>query len=1085
MKKRLLFLLLIVAVLGFFSPNAVFAQDGGPVTIKDISPDTFPSNTEVTAKVTGENFSEPFSAYFIDLNNVETFLEFEIVSGEEILLYIPPLEPHNYSLCLEFSAYKECREISASIQDVDVIDVAPNVIFNNVDTKITLKITQGPEISGFLLNGDEISITSLTKDVTNNLEQITLNIPAGDYEGAGFLTAVLTDGQLVPLNKSIEILGAINPSIEKIIPEKIFRYSDSQSTIITIKGTNLGYANEINWEPLISCVDLTSCENLAINDNEITINGSDAYRVFNQEVLPQGTIGFQDGTNLAIPEMKLRERILPWHFWSWVGAILFFVMLTMMWWIFTLSFSSNYKDHIENKTAPKYSHSLALVFIGLTLALFLGIIDWIIWGWGSLFTASIYFILSLALINLNFIFTITFNSLVKKFGDFIPSVIRMFFVIVILALTLVIPVMFTMSDGDTKVALPINIGLMIMSVVLGSLALEFTRRELDARKINEPPLDEIKNRIAEDLFKFGTLDATKTYSDLSRDSVVAAFSAFYSESTDMGIEFSNSNGTLQLIRHKKISKLDQIFTEIKNLDAIQFDTPHADRLEEVIRDEFGLASGKPLTSTGKSQFFRVYSMKPVGLESILPDPFPFIVYTKKQEISSPEMEELKILLNQIDAKARFAIVLTVSETERTRGQIRERFRKLGGDNVVVLGEKDCKSIVASATSIRLSIMNMIQNQVDLTIFKPYSDEGPTPVDMFYGRMREINSVLERVDDGSVAILGARRIGKTSMIQEIQRILEERGKAIYYMDCYDVFSYDTFLKRISLQWLSSETKAKKTMMPLKDSDDIKSWIYKLQEKEKGKRIVFILDEVDELIKYDQSQSRGEKLFRMFRSLAQEQVCQFIFSGERLILEQLSNSISPFFNFVASVKVGLLDKKTAAQIVVEPMQLVGTLLREEEKITSIIYEWTSGHPSLIQFVCLKSLEKLNETNSRELNDTIVSEIVSSTEFRDKYLETFWSQSSYFEKAISVLVAKSPEITQKSIYETLLKYGFDVSLEELQSGIRYLSLSHLLQVEKEKYSILPLKFTYYIFSLFTYETWLNESLMQWKKKKEMKDA
>jgi len=71
--------------------------------------------------------------------------------------------------------------------------------------------------------------------------------------------------------------------------------------------------------------------------------------------------------------------------------------------------------------------------------------------------------------------------------------------------------------------------------------------------------------------------------------------------------------------------------------------------------------------------------------------------------------------------------------------------------------------------------------------------------MFYGRKQEINSVLERIADGSVAVLGARRIGKTSMLQATKRILEERGKLVLYLDCYDIFDYSTLLQRMELDW----------------------------------------------------------------------------------------------------------------------------------------------------------------------------------------------------------------------------------------------------------------------------------------------
>jgi hypothetical protein len=264
--------------------------------------------------------------------------------------------------------------------------------------------------------------------------------------------------------------------------------------------------------------------------------------------------------------------------------------------------------------------------------------------------------------------------------------------------------------------------------------------------------------------------------------------------------------------------------------------------------------------------------------------------------------------------------------------------------------------------------------------------------------------------------------------------------------------------------------------LKKLNDFPNWLSKVQSLYPKKQIVLLLDEIDKLINYDQKQRQQEKLFRMFRSLAQEGRCQFIFSGERLVLEQLSNSKSPFFNFTSPIKLGLLDNDTTSKVVLDPMGLIGTTIKGEKEIVKSIFEHSNGHPSLVQYICLQSLEEMNKRKTRIFDLETVQNIIEGQTYRDRYIETYWSQSTPLEKAVSIIISESQPVSVNQIHSKLKDNGFKVSIEELRKGIRYLTLCQLLASTKDEYRINLVKFKE-MFSIFSYSTWMEDLSQEWR--------
>ena len=82
-----------------------------------------------------------------------------------------------------------------------------------------------------------------------------------------------------------------------------------------------------------------------------------------------------------------------------------------------------------------------------------------------------------------------------------------------------------------------------------------------------------------------------------------------------------------------------------------------------------------------------------------------------------------------------------------------------------------------------------------------------------------------------------------------------------------------------------------------------------------KVSLFLDEIDEILNGDKL--NGEPLFRTFRSLSQEGYLDLIIAGYETLFIATKDIKSRLFNFLEVIRLGQLDYKSAAQLIVEPM------------------------------------------------------------------------------------------------------------------------------------------------------------------------
>jgi len=362
-------------------------------------------------------------------------------------------------------------------------------------------------------------------------------------------------------------------------------------------------------------------------------------------------------------------------------------------------------------------------------------------------------------------------------------------------------------------------------------------------------------------------------------------------------------------------------------------------------------------------------------------------------------------------------------------------------NMVVIGAEEQKTVL---TSRRPSgeLLDMISAQVPISYLSPYETRAPVTGSRFFGREQEISRIIANPDSNH-AILGIRRIGKTSLLRETERILKEReeGDRVVYLECSDLLSNDDYIREV-VRKLNPRELPRLHMQ--KYVFFFPNFLERMSKVLKGK-IIFLLDEVDNLV----IMQRGDwELFRMLRASSNKGACQYILAGFREAMQEQYMLDSPFYNFAQEIRLSEFSRQQARELIVTPMENLRVRIRNEEEVVTRIFEETAGHPNLIQYYCLILLRRLDMTGEREISVDSLIDVYSDEGFTSHLLTSFMQNTENREKAIVyalLMWTQSPEIkgfSQEKIDAVLRKGGIVLTQKSIDEACNVLTLAGIIR-------------------------------------------
>ncbi len=275
-------------------------------------------------------------------------------------------------------------------------------------------------------------------------------------------------------------------------------------------------------------------------------------------------------------------------------------------------------------------------------------------------------------------------------------------------------------------------------------------------------------------------------------------------------------------------------------------------------------------------------------------------------------------------------------------------------NLVLIGGEEQKKVTQSRRPSG-ELLDLISTQVPISFLSPYETRAPVTGSRFFGREQEISRILANPDTNQV-VLGIRRIGKTSLLRETERIFNEREEfaRVFYLECSDLLSTDDYVREV-VRKLNPRELPRLQMQ--KYIFFFPNFLERMSKQFKSK-IIFLLDEIDNLV----IMQRGDwELFRMLRASSNKGACQYIIAGFREAMREQYLLDSPFYNFAQEIRLSEFSRQQARDLIITPMENLRVRLHNQEEIVNRIYDETSGQPNLIQYYCLILLRNLDQTGN----------------------------------------------------------------------------------------------------------------------------
>jgi hypothetical protein len=333
--------------------------------------------------------------------------------------------------------------------------------------------------------------------------------------------------------------------------------------------------------------------------------------------------------------------------------------------------------------------------------------------------------------------------------------------------------------------------------------------------------------------------------------------------------------------------------------------------------------------------------------------------------------------------------------------------------------------------------------------------------MFYGRTEEIDRIKKEIAATSFqkqdfAILGQKRIGKTSVLYQLKWELDEKYLTVF-IDTQNIKPKEPKILFIHiLNEIKKEILKKydESVLPIfsvlereksndgleytRFNDDLEQLTEKIIRSGRLPKIVFLIDEVETLTEF-----AGLDMLDFFRSLIQKfDDIIFIVVGSDRLYELTTDYSSPFFNVFKIVELKELIKPAAKKLIKEPSEENNVDFKGNE---DRVVELTGGNPYLIQAVCQYIINLLNTERKNIVTLTDVENAAKSVvSEQGSFFRSFWKETTKEGKLILFYLTENGiPSTAEEITSHIRKDTDDkISLEELTKNFEKLEERNLIQ-------------------------------------------
>lgn len=309
----------------------------------------------------------------------------------------------------------------------------------------------------------------------------------------------------------------------------------------------------------------------------------------------------------------------------------------------------------------------------------------------------------------------------------------------------------------------------------------------------------------------------------------------------------------------------------------------------------------------------------------------------------------------------FSIVLLDRAIEKvTRRQIGELSHQKSGQNPFLLIDWVLFLHLAMQDDTR-RLPIMLACTLPYTIYQPFvRDMGPTADEMFCGRTRELNTIMD--PNGASVVYGGRQLGKTALLERTESRCHNPEKKEYAVFC-------TIYNKKTEQDVAAhiiEEINKKTSLKLQTVGTLKEFCQQIEKKFNNKEIAafwLLLDECDDFFAAIAKDSYRQIQDMVNLKRNTKNAFKFVFAGLHNVCRAKNSTEKNgvFGQLGEPLCIKPLAPTDALQLLARPLSYMGFQIDPYPHLKTILTK-TNYYPGILQFFGYKLLETLTDQYSK---------------------------------------------------------------------------------------------------------------------------
>jgi len=237
------------------------------------------------------------------------------------------------------------------------------------------------------------------------------------------------------------------------------------------------------------------------------------------------------------------------------------------------------------------------------------------------------------------------------------------------------------------------------------------------------------------------------------------------------------------------------------------------------------------------------------------------------------------------------------------------------------------------------LLEILSRHLSLDNISPYQvTRGVDNASIFFGREKIIKVITQRKPNNYL-IVGARRVGKSSLLKALHRVYQ-KNKIVDSL--YFTLANSNLKKKIIDE-----------LTPINENINSFSEL-KYYLKQQDKKYICLIDEVDDFIKEDKQ--KNYEFLKTLREMSEEGYISFILAGFWQLYQSKFEHQSPLLNFGDFIEIGELENEACHNLIKKPMSVMNILFESDSLIEYIVTQ-VGQKAQLISLVCQELLEDKN--------------------------------------------------------------------------------------------------------------------------------